>query len=170
MKRIVVAYDQKRGIGADNDLLWGHGLPADLQRFRALTLGKSVIMGRNTYESIGHALPGRENIVVTGRPLNAADVIAVDSLAAAYRAASGEPCVIGGGSIYQQALPSIDIVYATEVRETFPQATVFFPELGPGWVAQTRELRSANEKNKYDFDFVTYVRNRKYGQGVIERC
>lgn len=159
MKSIVVAYDQKRGIGARNDLLWQRDLPADLRHFKELTMGGSLIMGRNTYESIGRALPGRENIVVTHRPLDAVDVIAVDSLAAAYAAAHGNQFIIGGGQIYEQSLPDADVVYATEVAETFTTAEVFFPALGEGWREASRESHPSDERNKYAYDFVTYVRS-----------
>lgn len=158
MKSIVVAYDQKRGIGASNDLLWQRDLPADLRHFKQLTMGGSLIMGRNTYESIGKALPGRENIVVTHRPISVIDIVAVDSLAAAYAAAHGNQFVIGGEQIFRQTLPDVDIVYATEVRETFPQADVFFPELSDNWREVAREAHTSDEHNKYDYDFVTYSR------------
>lgn len=160
MKSIVVAYDKQRGIGAHNDLLWQRDLPADLKHFKELTMGGSLIMGRNTYESIGRALPGRENIVVTHRPLSAVDVIAVDSLAAAYAAAHGNQFIIGGGQIYEQALADVDVVYATEVAETFPAAEVFFPPLGAGWREAAREQHTADDRNKYGYDFVTYVREQ----------
>ncbi len=160
MKSIVVAYDTNRGIGAHNDLLWQRDLPADLRHFKELTMGGSLIMGRNTFDSIGRALPGRENIVVTHRVLDMVDVIAVDSLVAAYAAAHGNQFVIGGASIYEQALPDCDIVYATEVHQTFPQAEVFFPDLGEEWTERSREPHAVDEKNKYPYDFVTYVRGR----------
>ena len=158
MKSIVVAYDKARGIGAHNDLLWQRDLPADLRHFKQLTMGGSLIMGRNTFNSIGRALPGRENIVVTHRALDAVDVIAVDSLAAAYAAAHGNQFVIGGASIYEQALPDIDVIYATEVHETFPAADVFFPALDDNWQERSRESHTADETNKYAYDFVTFVR------------
>lgn len=159
MKSIVVAYDQARGIGAHNDLLWQRDLPADLRHFKELTMGGSLIMGRNTFESIGRALPGRENIVVTHRPLDVENVIAVNSLVAAYAGAHGNQFVIGGASIYEQALPDVDVVYATEVQETFPEAEVFFPALGDEWHERAREEFPADECNKYAYDFVTYVRH-----------
>lgn len=158
MKSIVVAYDSHRGIGASNDLLWQRDLPADLAHFKQLTMGGSLIMGRNTFESIGRALPGRENIVVTHRPLDVIDVIAVNSLAAAYEKAHGNQFIIGGGQIYNQSLPDTDVVYATEVHETFPQAEVFFPELSDDWREVAREAHSADDRNKYAYDFVTYAR------------
>lgn len=158
MKSIVVAYDSHRGIGASNDLLWQRDLPADLAHFKKLTMGGSLIMGRNTFESIGLALPGRENIVVTHRPLDVVDVIAVNSLAAAYEKAHGNQFIIGGGQIYSQSLPDVDVVYATEVHETFPRAEVFFPELSGEWREVAREAHLADDRNKYAYDFVTYKR------------
>ena len=161
MKSIVVAYDRARGIGANNDLLWGRDLPADLRHFKDLTAGGSLIMGRKTFESIGRALSGRENIVVTHRPLDAVDVIAVDSLASAYRLAHGNQFIIGGASIYEQALSDVDVVYATEVDQVFPEAEVFFPPLGEDWQERSRESFEADDRNKYPYDFVTYVRIAK---------
>lgn len=158
MKSIVVAYDSHRGIGASNDLLWQRDLPADLAHFKKLTMGGSLIMGRNTFESIGRALPGRENIVVTHRPLDVVDVVAVDSLAKAYKTAHGNQFIIGGGQIYNQSLADVDVVYATEVHETFSQAEVFFPELGDDWREVAREAHAADDRNKYAYDFVTYAR------------
>lgn len=158
MKSIVVAYDSRRGIGASNDLLWQRDLPADLAHFKKLTMGGSLIMGRNTFESIGRALPGRENIVVTHRPLDVVDVVAVDSLARAYETAHGNQFIIGGGQIYNQSIADVDIVYATEVHETFSQAEVFFPELGDNWHEVAREAHVADDRNKYAYDFVTYAR------------
>jgi dihydrofolate reductase len=159
MKSIVVAYDRMRGIGAGNDLLWQRDLPADLVHFKKLTMGTSIIMGRNTYESIGRALPGRENIVMTHRPLDAVDVIAVKSLQDAYKAAHGNIMVIGGGSIYEQALPDTNLIYATEVDAVFSSATVFFPELGTEWTEMAREHHAQDERNAYNYDFVTYRRS-----------
>ena len=156
---MVVAYDRQRGIGADNDLLWQRQLPADLAHFKELTMGSSIVMGRNTYESIGRALPGRENIVVTSRPIDAVDVVAVKSLQDAYKAAHGNIMIIGGGSIYEQALPDTDLVYATEVDAVFPQATVFFPGLGEHWSEAAREHHGKDERNAFNYDFVTYRRN-----------
>nr|AIA15565.1 Dihydrofolate reductase [uncultured bacterium] len=158
MKSIVVAYDSHRGIGASNDLLWQRDLPADLAHFKQLTMGGSLIMGRNTFESIGRALPGRENIVVTHRSLDVVDVVAVDSLAKAYESAHGNQFIIGGGQIYTQSLPDVDVVYATEVHASFSQAEVFFPELDKNWREVSREAHVADDRNKYAYDFVTYAR------------
>lgn len=156
IKRLVVAYDDKRGIGVRGELPWGRDLPDDLRHFRTLTLGKSVIMGRTTFESVG-VLPGRENIVVTTRPLDA-DVIAASSLRAAYDRAQHELVVIGGASIYEQALSDIDIIHATEVHAEFNNIDTYFPALDHDWQEIDREQHLADDRNKYDFDFVTFQR------------
>lgn len=158
MKRLVVAYDQDRGIGVRGDLPWGRDLPADLRHFRALTLGRTVIMGRTTFESVG-VLPDRENIIVTHRPLDNTDAIAVDSLQAAFERAQHDPVVIGGASIYEQALQNIDLIHVTEVHAHFPDVDTFFPELDSSWREIERDAHRADERNKYDFDFVTYRRH-----------
>ncbi|MDB5177839.1 MAG: dihydrofolate reductase, partial [Candidatus Saccharibacteria bacterium] len=130
MKRIIVAYDKNRGIGASNDLLWVRDLPADLRHFRELTTGSTVVMGRKTYESIGKPLANRDNIVISRSPLEIEGVKTVSSLDKAYKLASTEDVyIIGGGQIYNMALETVDEVVATEVDETFPQAEIFFPPL-----------------------------------------
>ena len=154
-KCIVVAYDKNRGIGARGDLPWGRALPADLKHFRALTIGKSIIMGRATFESIGRALPQRENIVVA---LSAACVIAVGSLARAYEIAQHQPCVIGGASIYEQALADCDVIYATEVDHSFTGIDRYFPSLDDSWHECGRQSFPADEANQYAYSFVTYMR------------
>ncbi len=159
---MIVAYDQNRGIGADNDLLWQRDLPADLNHFRKHTTGRSIIMGRLTFESIGlKPLPNRQNIVVSSRPVVREDVIWVPDLDSAFRAAKHDPFVIGGASIYSQALDVVGEIYATEVRATFPAADKFFPELGPEWSEVARESHLADQKNLYNYDFVTYRRQAK---------
>jgi dihydrofolate reductase len=115
-------------------------------------------MGRKTYDSIGRPLPDRQNIVVSRTLSEIPGVTVVDGLAAAYAAAEQDVYVIGGGSIYEQALPDIDVIYATEVQADFPNATVFFPQLGPRWRETAREHHEADERNLYAYDFVTYER------------
>ena len=161
MKNILVAYDKNYGIGAANDLLWQRDLPADLRRFKDLTSGNVVIMGRKTYESIGRPLPNRQNIVITHKPLELDGVVVVHSLDEAYTAAEKdkEIFVIGGGQIYLLALETVDCVYATEVDATFLQADVFFPRLNAEvWQETMREHHAKDDRNKYDFDFVKYRR------------
>ena len=157
---MVVAYDRSRGIGAENDLLWQRDLPADLKHFRRLTIGKSIIMGRKTFESIGSKpLPDRQNIVLSRTPTGAEKVITAGSLQAAYAMAQYPIVVIGGESVFREALSNVDTIYATEVDADFPQATVFFPEIDMNeWREASREHHKADEKNKYAFDFVEYQR------------
>ena len=154
---MVVAYDKQRGIGANNDLLWQRDLPADLAHFKKMTIGKSIIMGRKTFESIGRPLPDRQNIVLSQTPTGVAGVMTAGSLGAAYAIAQYEPVVIGGESVFRAALADVDTIYATEVDAEFPEATVFFPEIdSKQWREVAREHHEADEHNKYDFDFVTY--------------
>ena len=159
MKAIIVAIDKNYGIGADNDLLWQRDLPADLANFRRITTGKSVIMGRKTFESIGRPLPNRQNIVVTSKPTGIKNVLSAASLEAAYALAQYDIMVLGGGQIYGQAIDDMDRLYVTEVDAGFPQATVFFPKIDTKlWYEASREHHEADEKNKYSFDFVIYDR------------
>lgn len=160
MKSIVVAFDQQRGIGAQNDLLWQRDLPADLKHFKDLTTGHTIIMGRRTFESIGRALPNRRNIVVSSTLEPRDDIEVAASLEEAYERALGdEVFVIGGGQLYEHALKSIDQLYVTEVQATFPEATVFFPPISPEqWKEVSREHHEADNRNMYAFDFVRYIR------------
>jgi len=160
MKAIVVAYDRNRGIGANNDLLWMRDLPADLKHFKKLTTGKSIIMGRKTFESIGSKpLPDRQNIVLSRTPTGVGKVLTAGSLEAAYAIAQFPIYVIGGESVFRESLPDVDTIYATEVGSGFPQATVFFPEIDMNeWEEVSREQHGSDEKNKYPFDFVVYRR------------
>lgn len=156
---MVVAYDRNRGIGADGDLLWQRDLPADLAHFKKLTIGKSIIMGRKTFESIGRALPDRQNIVLTSHPTGIEKVLSAYSLVAAYALAQFPIVVIGGESVFRESLPDIDTIYATEVGADFPQATVFFPDVDmQQWTEASREHHDADGRNKYPFDFVEYTR------------
>jgi dihydrofolate reductase len=161
MKTIVVAYDKKYGIGAENDLLWLRDLPADLKHFKDTTMGGAIIMGRKTYASIGRPLPGRQSIVIS-REAEAIDgVDVVHSIDEAYAKVEPgrETYVIGGGQIYQLALSTIDTILATEVDAEFPQATVFFPAIDKSvWHETSRQHFDADAENRYAFDFVTYER------------
>lgn len=161
MKSILVAYDKNYGIGAANDLLWLRDLPADLKHFRDLTMGNAIIMGRKTYDSIGRALPGRQNIVVSREVAQIGGVTVVSRLEDAYAAVEPgkEAFVIGGGQIYRLAFDTVDRIYATEVQAEFPQADVFFPAFDAAeWAEVSREHHDADGQNKYPFDFVVYDR------------
>lgn len=158
---IVVALDERNAIGHAGALPWR--LPEDLKRFKTLTLGKPVVMGRKTWDSIGKPLPGRHNIVVTrqhGLELPGATVVA--SLDAALRAAGDVPevCVIGGAEIYRQALPLADVLHVTRVHATVA-ADTWFPPLDPAaWTEVAREQRPADERHAHACDFVELHRVR----------
>lgn len=156
---ILVAYDRNRAIGHGNKLPWY--LPEDLKRFKALTMGHHIVMGRKTYESIGRPLPGRTNVVIT-RELGylAEGSIVVDSLERALEMAKedSEIFIIGGAQIFVQMLPFCDRMYATEIDATF-DADTYFPEFDrASWMETSREHRAEDASNPYPFDFVVYDR------------
>ena len=159
---LIAALDRDFAIGKGNALPWH--LPDDLKRFKALTLGKPVLMGRKTAESLGRALPGRTNLVLTrsGRvPFEGMQ--AVNSFPAAIEAAGGEGaselCVIGGGEIYALALPLAQRLHLTHVETAVEDADAFFPLLNPlQWEAVFREQHVADAKHAHAFEFVDYAR------------
>lgn len=152
---IIVATDERGAIGRDGQLPWR--LPEDLKRFKALTLGKPIIMGRKTWDSIGRPLPGRRNIVVTRQPgLELPGAAVVDSLSEALVAAGDVPevCIIGGAEIYRLALPLADTVHLTRVHAKV-EADTFFPPLEPQqWDEVAREDHVADERHAHAYSFV----------------
>jgi dihydrofolate reductase len=158
---ILVAVAENGVIGSDNRLPWR--LPDDLKRFKALSLGKPVVMGRRTFDSIGRALPGRANIVVSRQPGLAIDgAVVARSLDAALAAAGTAPevVVIGGAQIFRQVLPRTDVIHLTRVHAHI-EGDVVFPELDPGkWRETAVEHHAADERHQYPFTFVTLQRIR----------
>lgn len=153
---IIVAADQKRGIGINNTLPWK--LPEDLAHFKRLTTGHAIIMGRKTFESIGRPLPNRRNIVVTRNVEWRADgVETVHSIDEARRLVAGDDkaYVIGGAQVYAQALPLADEVVLTEVMAVY-ECDAHFPALDAGWRERTREEHVSAAGLPYAF--VTYTR------------
>ncbi|MCU0804372.1 MAG: dihydrofolate reductase [Burkholderiales bacterium] len=162
MPRLVLlaALDRNRAIGRDNALPWH--LPDDLKRFKRLTLGHPVVMGRRTYESIGRPLPGRSNIVVTrDRQLAIPGTIIVHSLdeALAAGAAASDVFVIGGEQIYTLALPSADRLELTEI-DTAIAADAWFPEWHRTAFRETARESHVDSATGLRFDFATYDRVR----------
>ena len=161
---LIAALDRHYAIGRDNDPPWR--LPDDLQRFKALTLGKPVLMGRRTAESLGRALPGRRNLVLTrgGRvPFAGMEAVASLEQALAWAASEGNPevCVIGGGEIYAQTLVLADALYLTHVDTVVEDAHAHFPRFDPGeWDVVRREPHPADARHAYAFEFVDYLRVR----------
>ena len=159
-KALIVAYGRNGEIGAHGDLPWGRSLPGDLAQFKRRTTGGSIVMGRRTFESIGkRPLPDRENIVVSSTPAGVSGVLTALSLESAYALARYPIFIIGGARLYRAALPTVDVIYATEVDATFPDADTFFPKLSGEWQEVAREHHQADEKNAYSFDVVEYRRS-----------
>ena len=157
---IVVAMDRQGLIGRNNILPWR--LSADLKYFSKLTMGKTLVMGRNTYESIGRPLPGRKNIVVTSNADYHMDGCTIaSSLERALCAASNdakEIMVIGGASLYEQFLPRVNRVYITHVNAEL-EGNAWFPNWDRGqWREIRREDHVSDEKNQYPYSFVVYDR------------
>ena len=156
---IIAAMDRNRLIGNKNQLPWH--LPADLAHFKKVTMGKPVIMGRKTFESIGRPLPGRTNIVLTrSADFHAENVLVAQSLQQAleYAAGNDEVMIIGGSSIYELALPEANRLYMTYVQDTC-QGDAWFPDFDLGqWRVIASEEHAADLKNSCDYSFVTYER------------
>lgn len=158
--RMVVAAAENGVIGNDNKLIWH--LPADLKRFKELTLGFPIIMGRKTFESIGRALPGRRNIVITrDKNFSVEGVERVHSPEEAITICAQEErvSIIGGGEIYRYFMPLAHELFITRVHEHF-EGDTYFPELGEDWELSDSEAFAPDEKNKHAFTLLTYRRKR----------
>ncbi|WP_282270816.1 dihydrofolate reductase [Stenotrophomonas sp. PS02298] len=158
---LIAALDRNRGIGHDNAMPWH--LPDDFKHFKALTLGKPILMGRKTAESLGRALPGRTNLVLTrSGQVPFAGMRAVASLDEARTIAAGEGadelCVIGGGEIYRLLLDQATDLHLTWV-DTEVNADTHFPEVDPAlWREVDSQAHAADERHAFAFRFVHYVR------------
>ena len=162
---LVVAVARNGVIGARGGLPWR--LRSDLKRFRSITMGKPIVMGRKTFESIGKALDGRDNIVITSRTDFSPDGVVIaanfdEALALAHSAAERrgieEICVIGGGSAFAAALPLASRLYVTHV-EAEPEGDVHFPDIDRSrWVEERREALPRSEGDTAEATFVTYHR------------
>ncbi len=159
---LIAALDRDHAIGKGNALPWH--LPADLKRFKALTLGKSLLMGRKTAESLGRALPGRRNLVLTrSRRVPFDGMEPIESIDQGLRIASedtaGELCVIGGGEVFAMTLPSATRLHLTWVDTVVEGADAFFPRFDrDAWIETAREARAADARHAFAFDFVDYQR------------
>jgi len=154
----VAALAENRVIGRDGGLPWR--LPDDLRRFRRLTTGHAVVMGRRTFESIGRALPGRRNLVVTRRGLDAPGIETFASLEAALAAVADdpEPFVIGGEALYRAALPRAERLYLTRV-EAEVEGDARFPEVDEeAFVLVSEERHETDERHAHAFRFEVWER------------
>jgi dihydrofolate reductase len=146
-------------IGRGNALPWR--LPADLKHFKSVTLGKPVLMGRRTFESIGKPLPGRTNLVLTRDTGWAAEgVVVVHSVAAALErsAAAAELSGIGGAEVYKQLLPLAGRIHLTRIEADIPGDTLFPPFDQAGWIEQDSRSYRCDARNAYDMTFITLER------------
>ena len=152
----IFAMSENRVIGKNNQLPWH--LPADLRHFKSLTMGKPILLGRKTYESIGRPLPGRCNLVMTrDAQFQAPGCVIVNSLETALLAAgySDEIMVIGGAILYQHLLPRTQRLYMTVIHHEF-EGDTYFPELNMSeWNEIDRIDYDADEENKYSYSFIT---------------
>ncbi|MHB1229353.1 MAG: type 3 dihydrofolate reductase [Halothiobacillus sp.] len=157
---LVAALSRNQVIGRNNTLPWY--LPADLKRFKNITMGKPIIMGRKTYDSIGRPLPGRKNIVISRNPdFHAEGVTVVDSLDAAIEAAENAPevMVIGGANIYYQFLPRADRLFLTVVHTQIEDGDAFFPAYNRReWRLTVEETHPADASNPFSYSFMTWQR------------
>jgi dihydrofolate reductase len=162
---LVAALDRHCAIGKGNALPWH--LPDDLKRFKASTLGKPLLMGRRTAQSLGRALPGRRNLVLTRSgqaPFAGMEVAAsLDEAIAMARADAAEAlCVIGGGEIYALCLPRATHMRLTHVDVAVDGADAFFPRFDPAqWRVTQRESHAADARHAHAFEFVDYQRDQR---------
>jgi len=158
---IIVAAGENDAIGKDNELIWH--LKDDLKRFKKLTSGHHIIMGRKTFESFPNPLPNRIHVVITRQDNYEVPqgVIVVNSLEDAFDVARNDkqPFIIGGGEIYEQALPFADKIELTRVHFDFQDADTFFPKIDDSqWKIVSNEFHENDEDHEYAFSFTTYIK------------
>ena len=156
---LIVAFSENGVIGFEGDMPWK--LSADLKRFKRLTMGHPMIMGRNTYESIGRLLPGRTTIILTRNDqYQVPGALLAKNLehAMEFASADQEIFVVGGGQVYQHALPLAERIYATRIHVAL-QGDTYFPDMNwEQWELVESTAHAADEKNQYPFTFENYVR------------
>lgn len=159
---LIAAMSQNHVIGRDNELPWH--LPADLKHFKAITMGKPILMGRKTYESIGRPLPGRLNLILsrqTDLDIDGCTVVATVNRAIelAMKIGANELIIIGGAQLYAQTIDQADCLYLTMVQTTL-EGDAFFPEFNPSeWSLVESQSCRADENNAYDYNFLRYQRD-----------
>ncbi len=164
MLSIIVAMDQNRVIGFQNQLPWH--IPEDLARLKQMTMGKTIVMGRRTFESIGHPLKGRHNVVVSNDAhFQSAGIEIVDSvqeIIERYQQDEAECFIFGGASIYQQALPYVSRLYLTCIDATFLGDSTF-PEINMNdWVTENEVAGNPDARCPFSYKFVTLQRRIEY--------
>ena len=159
---LIVAFDQNRVIGKDGTLPWS--LPRDLRRFKEISIGKTVVMGRKTHQSIGRMLPERKNVVISSNAhLVDVNCFSFTSLPKALKALEGdkEVFIIGGESIYRESIPMADKIYLTEIDGSVEGGDVYFPKLDlHEWEIETKEKYLPDLKNKFGMTFKVLHRKK----------
>ena len=161
MLSIIVAIANENVIGKDNKLIWH--LPEDLKRFKKITTGHKIIMGRITFESLGRVLPNRKHIILCNDmqlDINGENVVILDDITKLDKyIESDEECfVIGGATIYKLLMPYARKMYITKINNNF-EGDVYFPEIkNTEWKEISREKGLKDENNPYDYEYITYIR------------
>ena len=162
MISIIVAISQENAIGKNGQLLCH--LPSDLQHFKQITSGKTVVMGERTFFSLPkHPLPNRKNIVLTDVPNKtfegAQRVYSIEEIVDLFSKTDEEIFIIGGGMVYRQMMPFADKLYITHIHHSWQDADTFFPEIDSNiWTLTQSETMPADDKNPYDYSFAEYIR------------
>jgi len=163
MLSIIVAIANNNVIGKDNKLLWN--IPEDLKRFKEITTGKTIIMGRNTFESLGRVLPDRKHVVLCSSGALESDDENVRIVKGTYELeeyinSEEENFVIGGGIVYRILMKHADKLYITKINADF-EGDTFFPDISEEeWEIEDRGPGLKNEDNPYDYEYITYVRKK----------
>ena len=163
MLSTIVAIANNNVIGKDNKLIWH--LPEDLKRFKQITTGKNIIMGRKTFESLGRVLPNRKHIILCNdmeMDIDNENVEILDDISKLdkYINSEEECFVIGGATIYKLLMPYANKMYITKINESF-EGDVYFPEIKEKeWQVVDREKGLKNEENPFDYEYITFERKR----------
>ena len=156
MINVIVAYDKNLAIGKDNTLVWRQS--ADLKRFKELTTGNTVVMGRKTFESIGKPLPNRRNIVITRQDIEIEGVEIIKSIEE-IKNIEEDIFIIGGGEIYKSCLILADRIFATEIDCEIEADTWFVDVDMSEWIVESKSDHKSDEKNQYDYSFINLIKN-----------
>ena len=162
MLSIIVAIANENVIGKDNQLIWH--LPEDLKRFKEITTGHKIIMGRKTFESLGRVLPNRKHIILCNdmeMDIDNENVEVLDDISKLDKyIKSDEECfVIGGATIYKLLMPYANKMYITKINQSF-EGDVWFPEIKEEWQEVSKEKGIKNEANPYDYEYIVYIKEK----------
>ena len=160
MITIIAAAGENNSLGKDNDLVWH--LPDDFKRFKELTSGNHILMGRKTFETFPKPLPNRKHLIITRQDNYSVpeNCFVFDAIQSAIDFTDNQDIwIIGGGEIYKQSMEIADRIELTRVHSEF-EADTFFPEIGEEWELVSEEYHPSDERHKYDFTYLTYDRRK----------